>query len=83
MGREPPGRCRSDASNLLVIDHLERITERRAALFLYLHDDKATAPPEHEIELVATDARVGGEESVAAKTIVKESAPLAPVHAAS
>lgn len=80
---QPYLRPRLDASNLLRVDHLERIPKTLTALLLHLDDDKAAAAAQNEIELVASDACIRVEESVAAKSVVAESAPLAAIHAAS
>jgi hypothetical protein len=72
-----------DATHLLLVDHLEGVTERAAALLLHLDDKEAVASPEHEIELVPADADVRVHEPVSAKPVVEECAALAAIHAAS
>jgi hypothetical protein len=57
--------------------------ELGASFLLDLDHDEAAAAPQHEIQLVATDPRVGVEKSVPAEAIVAKGAPLAVVHAAS
>jgi hypothetical protein len=80
---EPRADGRFHATLLLCVDHLERVPERKAAFLFDFHHDEATATPENEVELVAAGACVRFEESVAAKTVVPESAALAAIHAAS
>jgi hypothetical protein len=63
---KPCLRSRPHTANLLLVDHLQRMPELGAAFLLHLHDEKAAAPPQDEIELVAADARVGVEKSVTA-----------------
>ena len=53
MGAEPVDRGRLHASSLLVVDHLERVPERRTALLLHLGDDDPPAPTHDQVELVA------------------------------
>ncbi len=57
--------------------------ERGTALLLHLRDHEPAAAPEHEVELVAADARVRVEQAVATEPVVQERAPLAAIHAAS
>jgi hypothetical protein len=56
---------------------------RRARFLLHLDHEEPSAPPQHEVELVATDTRVRRQEPVAAEPVVVEGAALAAVHAAS
>jgi len=83
MRREPTGGRGMDATDLLRVDHLERVAERRTALLLHLDDDHGSSAPKHEIELVAANASIGREEPVSAESVVAKGAPLAPIHAAS
>jgi len=78
---QPCVRSGVDAPHLLLVDHLERVPVAGTSLLLYLDHDEAAAAPQHEIELVATNARVGVEKSVSAKSVVTESAPFAAIHA--
>lgn len=71
------------APHLLCVDHLQRMPELGAALLLHFDHEQPAPAAQHEIELVPADTRVGVEETVAAKAIVAESAPLAAVQAAS
>ena len=71
------------AARLLVVDHLQRVPERRAALLLHLDDENAAAAPQDEVELEAPDARIRREQAVAAESVVAKGESLAPVHAAS
>ena len=80
---EPPARSHPHAANLLLVDHLERVPERRASLLLHLDEQHSPAATEDEVELVASDARVRVEQAVAAKPVVAEGAALARVQAAS
>ena len=68
--------------HLLLVDHLERVPIPGTSLLLHLDHDEAAPAPQHEIELVATNARVGVEKSVSAQSVVTESAPFAAIHAA-
>jgi hypothetical protein len=63
---KPCLRSRPHTANLLPIDHLERIPELGVALLLHLDHEQSAPTAQHEIELVATRARVGVEKSVAA-----------------
>jgi hypothetical protein len=83
MRSEPPGGSSTNTPYLLLVDHLEWVTEHCAGLLLYLDDEHAAASPKDEVELVAADASIRFEESVAAESIVPEGDSLAPVHAAS
>jgi hypothetical protein len=79
---QPCLRSGVDAPHLLLVDHLERVAVPGTSLLLHLNDDEAPPAPQHEIELVATNARVGVEESVSAQSVVTKSAPFAAIHAA-
>src|SRR6187200_1805576 len=70
MGGQPTPSCRVDPSHLLLVDHLERVPERRAALLLHLDDHDAVTASQDEIELVAAGSRVCLEQSIAAEAIV-------------
>ena len=83
MPGQPCQRSCADAPHLLFVDHLQRMPELGPALLLHLDDEKAAASPYDEIELVATDARVGVEKFVTAKSVVAKGAALAAIHAAS
>lgn len=83
MRGEPRLRRGEHAPRLLRVDHLEGMPEVGAALLLHLDDHEAAAAPEHEIELIASRARVRVEEAVAAEPVVAKGAPLAAIHAAS
>jgi hypothetical protein len=72
-----------DPPHLLGVDHLERIPIAITALLLHLDHEQLAPAAQHEIELVATDPRVGVQEPIAAKAIVAESATFAAIHAAS
>ena len=83
MGGQPTPSCRVDPSHLLLVDHLERVPERRSALLLHLDDHDAVASSQYEIELVAPGSRVCLEQSVATEPVMTEGDSLAAVHAAS
>jgi hypothetical protein len=83
MPCEPRLRRGVDAPHLLRVDHLEGIAVVGTPLLLHLDDNEAAAAPQHEIELVSTNARVRVEESVSAEPVVAKGAPLAAIHAAS
>jgi hypothetical protein len=72
-----------DATDLLLVDHLERVAELGTTLLFDLDDEDAPAAPEHEVELVAADAHVRCQQAVAPESVVVEGAALAAVHAAS
>jgi hypothetical protein len=80
--REPAGGRGSDATGLLLVDHLERVPEAGAALLLHLDDEDAATAAQHEIELVPPHPNVRGQEPVSAESVVTEGDSLAPVHAA-
>jgi hypothetical protein len=79
---QPCLRSGMDAPHLLGVDHLERIPELNPTLLFHLDHEQSASAPQHEIELVPTDAPVGVEESVSAQSVVTESAPFAAIHAA-
>ena len=79
---EPSVRGGVHSPHLLLVDHLEWVAVPGTSLLLHLDDDEAAPAPQHEIELVATNARVGVEKSVSAQSVVTESAPFAAIHAA-
>ncbi len=79
---QPCLRSGVDAPHLLLVDHLEWVAVPGTSLLLHLDDDEAAPAPQHAIELVATNARVGIEKSVSAQSVVTESAPFAAIHAA-
>ncbi len=79
-----PSRSRAPyVAHLLLVDHLERMPEGITALLLHLDDQDAAPPSQHEIELVAADARIRREQPVSTEAVVAEGDSLAPVHAAS
>ena len=82
MRRTPRPGSRMHAACLLLVDHLERVSEGLAALLLDLDDEKRAAASKHEIELVPTRVDVRIEKPVPPQSVVSERAPLATVHAA-
>ena len=80
--REPGVSGGVHSPHLLLVDHLERVAVPGTSFLLDLDYHEPAAAPQHEIELVAADARVGVEESVSAQSVVTESAPFAAIHAA-
>jgi hypothetical protein len=83
MRGKPAGSGGVYATSLLVVDHLERVAEHGAALRLHLDHDEASPTPQDEVELVASDSRVGRDQAVSTEPVVAERAALAAVHAAS
>jgi hypothetical protein len=80
---EPGVRGGVHSPHLLLVDHFERVPVLGTSLLLHLDYDEAASASQHEIELVATNARVGVEKSVSAQSVVAEGASFAAVHAAS
>ena len=70
------------APRLLLVDHLERISERAAALLLHLDDEEGSPAAQDEVELVGAGACVRLDQPVSAQSIVAKGAALAAVHAA-
>ena len=62
---------------------LEWRAEVAPALLLHLDDEQPPAAPQDQVELVAADAGVRGDEPVAAEPVVEKGAALAAIHAAS
>ena len=83
MGRQPTPGCRVHPPDLLLVDHLERMPERRSALLLHLDDHDAVTASQNEIELVAPCSRVCLEQPVATEPVVTKGDSLAAIHAAS
>src|SRR5207247_1452726 len=74
--RKPDLRGSADPAALLLIDHLDRVPEPRAALRLHLAEDEPAAAAQDEVELVAGRPCVLGEDLVAAEPVVPTGAPL-------
>jgi len=67
--REPRIRCTPQAAHLLRRHHLERVAEAGAALGLDLAEDERAASARDDVELVAADPDVRGEDAVAAQSV--------------
>ena len=61
---------------LLRADHVQRIAETVSTLGLHLAKNDPTAPPKHDVELVAAGARVGREYAVPAQPVMQTSTPF-------
>jgi hypothetical protein len=82
MRGEPGRRGCAYPARFLRVNHLQRVTEVRAALLLHLDDDDAAAASKHEVELVPTHVCVRVEQAIPTQPVVEEGAALAAVHAA-
>ena len=76
MRRQPRLGGARDASRLLGRHHPERVTEPAVAFRLHLAEDDNLAPPNHEIELVASRPRVRSQNPVAAQPVVPQRTPF-------
>ena len=80
--REPRLRRPAYTTQLLRIDHLERIAVPIAGLLLHLDDEESPAAADDQIELVAADALICAYEPPTAEQIVPRGTALARVHEA-
>jgi hypothetical protein len=67
-----------DTPHLLGGDHLERVAPLSPALRLHLAEDDGATAADDEIELVATDPRISGQDPVAAQSVMPQGAALGP-----
>ena len=76
---EPRLRGEPQPSQLLLVDHLERVTEPSAGLPLDLAKDEPPAAPDDQVELVTARPDVRAENAVAAQAVVAGGASLVRV----
>jgi hypothetical protein len=76
MGGEPGLGRAPEPPPLLCGDHLERMTERAAALALDLAEDDPASAPDDQIELVPACPDVRPEDPIPAQAVVERRAAL-------
>src|SRR5690349_20673284 len=76
MCGQPGGRRPSNPTLLLLVDHLDGLSERTTALGLHLAEDEPPPAPHDKVELVPTRPRVRVQDAIATQPVPPRGAAL-------